>query len=164
MAEMRYKPVKEGVYYSEKQGRVVEHHGYATSIFWSPAMIGYLRRNYPTTHNDELAECLGVSKRTMIRKARELGLEKDAGWLASVWEENRLIAQARSRRSPNSGRFKKGVRHNPDGEFKPGHTLSAEVEQKRVRNLKIWCRMNPDKMRVRSLKAWETRRKKMADA
>ena len=31
--------------------------------------------------NEELAGILGVSQRTLIRKARELGLEKNSQWL-----------------------------------------------------------------------------------
>jgi hypothetical protein len=40
---------KEGLYYDAKTGRTMEHQGYATRIYWSTAMLDYLRRHFPTT-------------------------------------------------------------------------------------------------------------------
>ena len=84
------------------------HNGISTRIFWSPSMISYLQKHFPTTKNKELAEELGVSPRTMIRKARELGLEKNSEWLQGVWDEHRLMAQAESKRKGYPGSFKAG--------------------------------------------------------
>ena len=147
------------LYYDAATGRTMEHKGYATRIHWSKDMTDYLRRHFPTTTNEELAGCLGVSQRTMVRKARELGLEKDPQWLREIWDERRRIGQAVSRKRGNSGQFKKGERRNPDGEFKPGHRLTAEQEQKRSESMRRWYRLNPDKARQRAAKVWATRRK-----
>lgn len=156
---MAYEPARQGVYYNPKVGRIVEHHHYATRIFWNTQMLDYLRRHFPTTLNDELAGCLGVSPRTMIRKARELGLEKDPEWLADVWEERRKMAQSVTKRKGNGGQFKKGHRYNPDGEFKPGHKESDETKAKRIESVKKWCRRHPKELKERAAKTWATRRR-----
>lgn len=53
-------------------------------LFWSPSIISYLQNHYSTTKNRELSEKLGVSERTITRKAHELGLNKDPKWLSVV--------------------------------------------------------------------------------
>ena len=58
-------------------------------------MIDWLKRYFSTNINQEIAEELGVSPRTMLRKARELGLKKDQEWLDKIWEERRLMAAAK---------------------------------------------------------------------
>ena len=122
-------------------------------------MLDYLKQNFATTMNEELAGCLGVSTRTMIRKARELGLEKDKAWLASVWEERRKMATVESKRKGYPGGFPKGVRNYPDGEFKKGHVESDETKAKRIASVKRWCRLNPEKVMRRALKIAESRRR-----
>ena len=149
---------KDGLYYDQRTGRTMQHEHYATRIYWSADMLDYLRRHFPTTLNEELAGCLGVSQRTMIRKARELGLTKDEAWLQQVWDERRRLAHAISKRKGYPGGFVKGVRNNPDTEFKKGHTASPEVKQKQADSMRRWYRRNPDKASAKALKAWETRR------
>ena len=155
---MAHTPARQGIYYNEKMGRIMEHNGYTTRIFWNAQMLDYLRRHYPTTLNEELAGCLGVSKRTMIRKARELGLQKDPGWLAAVWEERRRLAHVISKRKGYPGGFRKGEHTNPAGEFKPGHKLSDEERARKSEQMKRWYRRHPAEARAKALKAWETRR------
>ena len=122
-------------------------------------MLDYLNQHYATTLNEELAGCLGVSVRTMIRKARELGLEKDKVWLRGVYEERRRMAMSAWKRKGNPGGFKKGVRNSPATEFKKGHTESDETKAKRIASVKRWCRLNPEKVMKRALKTAETRRR-----
>ena len=98
-------------------------------------MLNTLRTYYPTMFNKALAAWLKVSIRSLQRKARELGLEKvddfnqvraegisellsDA--VKKAYQEGRIVSQ-----------FKKGVRNNPDGEFKPGHKFNDEIEEER---------------------------------
>lgn len=159
---MAQKKVKDGVYYHHKFGRVMEHQGFATRIFWSPTMLDYLRRNFATTLNEELAEWLGVSQRTMLRKARELGLEKDAKWLLEIWEDRRLLAQSALKRKGYPGTFQKGEHRNPAHEFKAGHRLTDEQQRKRAEKLRKWSVTHPDVTHARMVKAWETRRRKEA--
>lgn len=158
----KYQRKPEGTRYNPAYGRIMTHEGYATRIFWSKAMLDYLRRHFATTLNDELAGCLGVSRRTMIRKARELGLEKDHAWLAGVWEERRLMAQSATRRHGNSGQFKKGCRFNPEWEFGRRPPLTDEQRRKQSEGLKRWNLLHPEESRARARKAWETRRARKA--
>lgn len=148
------------VYYSEKAGRIVEREGRAIRIFWNKTMLDYLRSHFATTKNEELAEWLGVSWRTVIRKARELGLQKDPEWLSGVWDERRMMAQVVHRLKGFPGGFKKGVRNSPDTEFKPGHKHSPESLKKQSESMKQWYRRNAKKASAKAQKAWETRRKK----
>ena len=96
------------IYWNKNKGRTFIHDGYSTSIFWNTQMIADIKRYFPTTKNDELAGMLGISPRTLIRKARELGLEKDTEWLQGVWEEHRMIAHAISKKKGYPGCFQKG--------------------------------------------------------
>lgn len=104
---MSYTRKKDGLYVGD-DGRIYNHQRYKTMIFWSPQMIADLKRYFPTTLNEELAGILNVSPRTMVRKARELGLEKDKVWLRAIWEERRLMAHVESKRRGYPGCFKKG--------------------------------------------------------
>jgi hypothetical protein len=160
---MTYKPTKKRVYYSEKKGRIVEREGRSLRIFWNQTMLDYLRSHYATTKNEELSEWLGVSIRTIRRKARELGLEKDRQWLTGVWDEHRTVAHIVHRLKGRPGCFKKGDHPNPDGEFKPGHKLSAESLKKQSESLKKWYQRNAKKASAKAQKAWETRRRKSAN-
>ena len=54
-------------------------------IDWTAEMIDTITSKFATSFNRDLAGELGVSLRTLIRKARELGLEKEPGFL----EKNR---------------------------------------------------------------------------
>lgn len=105
---------KNGLFYDSKKGRVMEHDGYATRIFWNPQMLSDIHRLFPTTLNEELADYLGISQRTLVRKARELGLHKNPTWLKQIWEERRRMAQLASM-----------VKGYP-GSFREGHTIGIE--------------------------------------
>lgn len=153
-----YKKVKDGVYLYPKFGRVMEHKGYATSIFWSKQMIDFLKRHYATTPNEELAGWLGVSVSTTIRKARQLGLQKNPEWQSNLSRQHCKLAHAAALKAGNPGRFKKGVRVNPDGEFKPGHKESPEQREKRIAGMVRYYRTHKKELSERSLKAWATRR------
>ena len=89
-----------------------------------------------------LSRLVGVSQRTMIRKARELGLEKADDFMEinrkSISES---ISAGVRRYGPQPTHFRKGERANPDGEFRPGHRESPEVKAKRSASLKeTWKR------------------------
>lgn len=105
---------------------------------WTPQMIKTLTDFFPHMFNKPLGKWLGVSQRTMLRKARELGLEKRDGFLEDRRKEiQRMAGEALRARGDREGTwFKKGVRYNPDGEFKPGHKESEETKAKRIASLK----------------------------
>ena len=132
----------DGIFLDQRTGRVWEHNGYSKRINWSRQMLDDLRSMYPNTFNYELAHILGVSSRTMIRKARELGLKKDREWLRGVYRENMKVAHILNKVHGNKGQFKKGVRSSPETEFKSGRRkpLTDEQESKRRESLKrSWC-------------------------
>lgn len=114
-----YHKKKDGIYYSHAKGRSMIHKGYATSIYWNKQMIDDITRLYPTTKNEDLADMLGVSLRTLVRKARELGIKKNKEWLRSVWNENRKLAHLVSKVKGHPGTFQKGCTIGKDYWFKP---------------------------------------------
>lgn len=105
---LKYIKVPDGRFLHKTKGRLVEHNGYSTSILWSGNMLSLLQRYFPTTRNEELAELVGVSSRTLVRKARQLGLVKDPVWLKEIYNLNRRAAQAENKRKGPQGSFKKG--------------------------------------------------------
>ena len=118
---------------ASKLGLKKDHYG----IAWTPQQLKLLRDFFPTMFNKPLAAWIGVSMRTMIRKARELGLEKKPGFLDERRKDISALAAESLKKSENViTRFKKGVRNNPAGEFKPGHVESPETKAKRSEALK----------------------------
>lgn len=106
----RNRKVPDGRFFHKGKERIVEHIGYSTRIFWTGNMLSLLKRHFPTTRNEEVAELIGVSPRTVVRKARELGLVKDPDWLKGVYNYNRMDAQASSKRKGYPGSFKVGCK------------------------------------------------------
>ena len=124
---------------ASKMGLKKDHYG----IVWTPDQLKLLRDYFPTMFNKPLAKWIGVSLRTMIRKARELGLEKKPGFLDEKRRDIQALASEALKKSTNTAtRFKKGMRNNPAGEFKPGHKESPETKAKRIASIKhTWkCR------------------------
>lgn len=115
---LKNKKVPDGTFYHKSYDRIMVHNGCSVRIFWSPSMISYLQKHFPTTKNQDLSEALGVSPRTITRKARELGLEKNSEWLQGVWDEHRLMAQAESKRKGYPGAFKPGNEIGKEYRFK----------------------------------------------
>lgn len=123
----RKNKVKDGIFLRKSKGRIIEHKGLATRIFWSPSMLSYLQRHFPNTKNEELAGAIGVSVRTMVRKARELNLKKDDEWLADVNNENRVLANAESKRKGYPAAFKPGCTVGKDYWFKKKYGIIKGV-------------------------------------
>lgn len=100
----------------DEQGRRIS---LATSIAiaWSPQMIADLLRMYPQTKNDELAEFFGISKKTVIRKAKSMGLNKTAEFTRAVSQEGLRRARLTNLTRGNKGQFKQGERATPGSEF-----------------------------------------------
>lgn len=117
----------DGIFLDQRTGRVWEHNGYSKRINWSRQMVDDLKAMFPTTLNEDMAHIVGVSVRTMIRKARELGLRKDAEWLLGVWNDRRMVAHCVNKVHGNSGMFKKGCHASPATEFKKGRRKKNEL-------------------------------------
>lgn len=98
-------------------------------------MLKTLRTYYPTMFNKALASWLKVSLRSLQRKAKDLGLEKVADFnrvradgISELLSDALKKAYAEGRLTSS---FRKGVRNNPDGEFRPGHRFDDKTEQER---------------------------------
>lgn len=107
-----------GARYYPDRNRVEEAPNGSRRIAWSRQMVDDLRRMFSVTLNQDIADYLGVSLRTMIRKARELGLQKDKAWLTDVWEDRRRQAHMASRSKGYPGSIKPGEHRSPETEFK----------------------------------------------
>lgn len=104
--------------YQDDRGRLVEHKDCSTKIHWSEYMEQKLKRLFPTTKNEDLAIEFNMSPRTVIRKAREMGLEKDKAWMQAHARKNCQYMRVLNMCSGNSGQFKKGEHASPETEFK----------------------------------------------
>ena len=142
----------------DSSGRLIEHKGLSRKIFWSKQMLDDLRRLYATTKNEDLADILGVSMRTVIRKARELGLQKDPVWQHGNTMRHLKMMQLENMVHGIKSPFQKGVHYSPETEFKPGHQESHEVKAKRIASVKEWYRKHPFAAKKKAAKALETRK------
>lgn len=110
--------VPDGIRQCQTDGRIYEHRGLSKRIFWNKQMTDDLKRLFATTRNEDLAELVGVSPRTLVRKARELGLNKDQQWQHGNVMRNLKMAQFESRRLGYPGHIMKGQHRSPETEFK----------------------------------------------
>jgi hypothetical protein len=84
---------KKGVTYNHEKQRLMKGKAY----YWNPQSISDLKRYYPDTKNDELTGMFGVSKRTLVRMARKLGIEKDKDFMLQCQKESSLFAAVKRR-------------------------------------------------------------------
>ena len=78
--------------YMGKDGRLLKRSSGHPIIFWNGNMLSDLKRYYPNTSNAELVELLGVSERTIVRKARELELVKSEEYVREVMKGKSFMA------------------------------------------------------------------------
>lgn len=96
-------------------------------IEWTPQKLKLLTDFFSITFNDALAKWLGVSRSTLIRKARELGLKKRDDFYQlkrDVWVERQREAL---KKVECATRFKRGEHPSLATEFKKGHRQSPEI-------------------------------------
>lgn len=104
---------KNGPYYDYHSGRMMLRNNKSLRIYWTSQMIADIKRWFGTTRNSELAEILNVSRTSIIRKARELGLSKDPDWLVSVEKGNLFLANIEIKKMGYPTAYKKGnIPHN----------------------------------------------------
>lgn len=87
----------DGVRYSKAAQCIVEYRNGYQRKYWSPSMLSFLRRLYPTTKNQELASLFGISLRTLNRKAAELELKKDDEWMKKMSGFNCFLMTVKNR-------------------------------------------------------------------
>jgi hypothetical protein len=100
-------------------------------INWSDKMIEILKAKFAITFNRELAKELNISMRSLIRKARELKLEKEPGFL----EKNReTITRMAVANNHNKYTGVKGwsVPNSENTRFKPGQTSLMKTDRELV--------------------------------
>lgn len=104
-------------------------------IVWTKDMIEDLNLNYPTEYNKSIAKRLGIGWRSIVRKARELGLEKEEGFLEKRRDEiSTMAAEAHPEHAM------KGVKgwSVPGGEkhrFKKGHVSPMATDPEIVKKV-----------------------------
>lgn len=98
-------------------------------IQWTPEMIQRLKFNFKYAYNKSLAIDLGVSLRSLIRKARELGLEKEEGFLDKRKNQIQSMARARRRANPTKGMKGWCVPNSEAHRFKKGNVSPMAVRQ-----------------------------------
>ena len=105
-------------------------------IEWTPQKLKLLTDFFPIMFNDALAKWLGVSVRTLTRKAKELGLKKREDFRELKKDAMRQRQSEGQKRVQVATRFKKGQHASPATEFKKGQKLSPEMIAKRSEGLK----------------------------
>jgi len=101
-------------------------------IEWAPEMIKAVESRFPSSYNKELAKELGISWRSLVRKARELGIEKEAGFLAK--RRGEISKMATEAKPPHPAKGKKGW-HVPNSEatrFAPGRISVMKTDREVV--------------------------------
>lgn len=96
-------------------------------IKWTPAMVQQLTNRFPVEFTKDVAASLGVSPRTAVRKARELGIEKVPDFLVTRKIEIQQMAAEGCRRAFNPTRWKKGSQAGKATQFRKGNTSPLKV-------------------------------------
>ena len=99
---------KEVVFKDTVNDRLMERKNGKVRIFWTKYMLERMLRLYQNTLNEDLAIELNVSKKTLIRKAKELGLKKDKEFISGLSRKNCLHMLAMRKRHGGGGRKKCG--------------------------------------------------------
>ena len=114
-------------------------------IEWTPEMLKLLRDFFPIMFNDCLAKWLGVSVRTLVRKAREMGIDK----VPDFHERKRdaikeRVLEGREKYGWGNSihtRFKKGDPRIASNRFKEGYKPSEKTLAKMSESMrKMWAR------------------------
>ena len=78
--------------FRNKAGRLVEQNGYAGRLYWGEQKVSDFKRLYPVTRNEDLAIRFGCCKRTVARRAQEMGLRKSEAWMHEMNVKNLHLA------------------------------------------------------------------------
>ena len=92
-----------------------------SGITWTDEMLFILQSEFSTTFNKDLAKKLNVGWRTLIRKARALGLEKESDFLEKNRIEIEKLAKAALKPQPTKGLKGWSVPNSEKTRFKPGN-------------------------------------------
>ena len=84
-------------YYDTKKGCMVDNTGCRPKTYWSKDMLDILKKYYPVTPTQEVADMIGVHRRMCQRKAKELGFTKDPEYLRHSLSERQKIGRFRQK-------------------------------------------------------------------
>ena len=125
-------------------GRLMEKHGCSRAIYFGEQKTKDFIRKYSTTTNDDLALEFGCSPRTIVRRARAMGLEKDISWMKAKHDANLAKMIRLHKACPHYDR-ESFLAAGAPYRFRKGHDSGLTHEQRSER----------------MKKAWETRRRNM---
>lgn len=137
--------------------------GKTVKIVLTPKQERWLTNHFKHTKNSECAERLGISPRSVVRIARQMGLTKSRQFIAKCQLETAKAAKISHRL--NGTYPPKGFRipNSEAGQFKPGITcrqrLGAKREAERIRKSAESRRATIKKERSRILWGFEQRTK-----
>lgn len=112
-------------------------------IEWTPEMDEMVINLFPKEYSRDLAANMGVSLRSVIRRARELGVDKESDFLEKRRAQITQLAQAAKPPHPMKGVKGWSVPGSEKYRYKKGHIPASAI--------------SPEV----SKKIWETRRKNM---
>lgn len=102
---------------------------------WTPEMIQALYEKFPVTYNKVLASELKVSWRTLVRKARELGIYKEPGFLETRRVEIEKMANANKPSNPMKGVKGWSVPGGESYRFTRGHIPAMATDPSLVKRV-----------------------------
>lgn len=114
-------------------------------IHWTDEMILKLKAEFAIRFSRDIGADMGISIRSVIRKARELGLEKEAGFLDKNRKEISARAQEARPENPTKGdssfripggeafQFKKGQARHPVDYEKIHEKRNATIQKEKLR-------------------------------
>ncbi len=112
---------------------------------WSNAELENLEALFPVTTNTELIKLIGVSRRTIIRKARELNLQKHPDFRILI-DFQFYGKQGAAHPNAIAARWQKGEHISPETEFKPGQEPwikgTTFLERLQYQNAIKYCKLN----------------------
>jgi hypothetical protein len=104
-------------------------------INWTPDMLSALIGRFPVTYNKELAKELHVSWRSLVRKARELGLEKEPEFLEKRRDDITMMAVKAHMPNANKGRKGWSVPGSELNRFSKGHQPPTATDPELVKRI-----------------------------
>ncbi len=113
-------------------------------IEWTSEMIKILMEKFSTSYNKELAQELGVSWRSVVRKARELNIIKESEFLEKRRKEISEMAIKAHPPQPTKGQKGWSVPNSEHTQFQKGNipptktnpSLIIEIQNKRKASFK----------------------------
>ena len=114
----------------------IKKRDYRPPVIWSDEKLDLIKGKFSTTFNNDLALELGCGCRTVIRKAREFGLEKEVGF--SDKRRPEIIKRSTAVKRPNPTKGLKGwvVPGGEKFQFKKGHVPASKNNPEIAKKMK----------------------------